>query len=55
MDDKMVKLLGWMKEYPTLYEPSSALFWDDEHISEQMLSAPKSRVGCGIPQPVLHA
>ena len=33
------KLLNLMREYPALYEPSSAPFWDDAHISAQMLAA----------------
>ena len=33
------KLMSYMKSKPTLYEPSSAPFWDDEHISKHMLEA----------------
>ncbi|MCQ4638115.1 class I SAM-dependent methyltransferase [Anaerovorax odorimutans] len=33
------KLLNYMKKKPKLYEESSSAFWDDEHISKQMLEA----------------
>lgn len=33
------KLLNYLKTRPTLYEKSSTKFWDDEHISMQMLQA----------------
>lgn len=33
------QFLAYMKEYPALYAPSSAPFWDDEHISKLMLEA----------------
>jgi 2-polyprenyl-3-methyl-5-hydroxy-6-metoxy-1,4-benzoquinol methylase len=32
-------LLNYLKDRPKLYEPSSAKFWDDEHISKGMLEA----------------
>ena len=33
------KFINYLKEKPSLYAPSSAPFWDDEHISEYMLKA----------------
>ncbi len=33
------KLLSYLKGKPPLYAPSTAPFWDDEHISKQMLAA----------------
>jgi len=33
------KFIDYLKEKPSLYAPSSAPFWDDEHISEYMLKA----------------
>lgn len=34
-----ITLLNYLKDRPKLYEPSSAKFWDDEHISKGMLEA----------------
>lgn len=31
--------IGYLKEKPALYAPSSVPFWDDDRISEQMLKA----------------
>lgn len=33
------ELLDFLKDRPKLYEPSTAKFWDDEHISKGMLEA----------------
>lgn len=33
------KLLGYLRDKPLLYTPSTAAFWDDEHISKGMLGA----------------
>lgn len=33
------KFINYLKEKPSLYAPSSASFWDDEHISEYMRKA----------------
>ncbi|WP_343208886.1 class I SAM-dependent methyltransferase [Anaerolentibacter hominis] len=39
MSERNNKILGYMRRMPELYEASSSPFWDDSHISGQMLKA----------------